>query len=56
MKSAEQLINTGVIKHDDEKYFWTDTYYYSRDETEESYKRNGLEVIKHIHKMEYPQC
>ena len=29
---AKQLIETGVLKHDDEKCFWTDTYYSSKDE------------------------
>lgn len=48
MKLAEQLINTGVLKHDDEKCFWTDTYYSSMDEMEDLYKRNGLQVIEHF--------
>lgn len=48
MNLAEQLINTGVLKHDDEKCFWTDTYYSSMDEMEEMYKRNGLQVIEHF--------
>lgn len=47
-KLAEQLINTGVLKHDDEKCFWTDTYYSSMDEMEELYKRNELQVIEHF--------
>ena len=29
---AKQLIETGVLRHDDEKCFWTDTYYSSKDE------------------------
>ncbi|HCL01312.1 MAG TPA: class I SAM-dependent methyltransferase [Lachnoclostridium phytofermentans] len=48
MKLAEQIINTGVIKHEDEKCFWTDTYYSSMDEMEELYKRNGLKIIDHF--------
>lgn len=48
MELAEQLINTGVLKHNDEKCFWTDTYYSSLDEMEELYKRNGLQVIEHF--------
>ena len=27
---AKQLIETGILKHDDEKCFWTDTYYSSK--------------------------
>ena len=28
---AKQLIETGILKHDDEKCFWTDTYYSSKE-------------------------
>ena len=28
---AKQLIETGVLRHDDEKCFWTDTYYSSKE-------------------------
>lgn len=48
MKLAKQLIDTGVLKHDDEKCFWTDTYYSSMDEMEELYIRNGLKIIEHF--------
>lgn len=37
----KQLIETGVLKHDDEKCFWTDTYYSSKDEMESIYRRYG---------------
>ena len=34
---AEQIIKTGVLRHDDEKCFWTDTYYSSSEEMEHLY-------------------
>lgn len=45
---AKQLIETGVLRHDDENCFWTDTYYSSRDEMETIYKSYGLEVVDHF--------
>lgn len=45
---AEQLINTGILRHDDEKCFWTDTYYSSKQEMEELYIKNGLEIVDHF--------
>ena len=45
---AEQLINTGILRHDDEKCFWTDTYYSSKQEMEEVYIKNGLEIVDHF--------
>lgn len=48
MDLAKQILNTGVLKHDDKKCFWTDTYYSSMDEMEELYKRNGMQVIEHF--------
>lgn len=45
---AKQLIETGVLKHEDEKCFWTDTYYSSKDEMELTYQRHGLEVVEHF--------
>lgn len=45
---AQQLITTGVLRHDDEKCFWTDTYYSSADEMEQLYKDNMLTVIDHF--------
>lgn len=45
---ANQLISTGVLRHDDEKCFWTDTYYSSADEMERIYRKNGLTVIDHF--------
>lgn len=45
---AQQLINTGTLHHDDEKCFWTDTYYSSADEMEQLYKHYGFEVTDHF--------
>ncbi len=45
---AKQLIETGVLKHDDEKCFWTDTYYSSKEEMEFMYKKHNLEIIDHF--------
>ena len=47
-KLAEQLITTGVLRHDDEKCFWTDTYYSSSEEMEQLYSQYGLTVIDHF--------
>jgi len=45
---AEQLIETGELHHDDEKCFWTDTYYSSADEMESLYKQFGLSIVDHF--------
>ena len=45
---ANQLIETGVLKHDDEKCFWTDTYYSSKEEMESIYEEHGMEIIDHF--------
>ncbi len=47
-KLAEQLIQTGELHHDDEKCFWTDTYYSTADEMESLYTQYGLDVIDHF--------
>lgn len=47
-KLAEQLVQTGVLRHDDEKCFWTDTYYATKQEMEQLYIENGIEVIDHF--------
>ena len=44
----EQLMQTGVLRHDDEKCFWTDSYYATKTEMENLYKQNGVEVIDHF--------
>jgi SAM-dependent methyltransferase len=45
---ATQIINTGELRHDDEKCFWTDTYYASFDEMEALYTENHLKIIDHV--------
>lgn len=45
---AKQLIETGILKHDDEKCFWTDTYYSSKEEMETIYGKHGLKIIDHF--------
>ena len=45
---AKQLVNTGVLKHDDDKCFWTDTYYSSMEEMETMYRLQNLELIDHF--------
>lgn len=45
---AKQIINTGELRHDDEKCFWTDTYYSSSEEMEKLYNETGLQIIDHF--------
>ena len=45
---ARQIIDTGVLRHDDEKCFWTDTYYSSAAEMEALYGRWGVKVRDHF--------
>jgi ubiquinone/menaquinone biosynthesis C-methylase UbiE len=45
---AKKIIATGVLLHDDEKCFWTDTYYSSEREMEEMYELYGLQIIDHF--------
>ncbi|MDE6740101.1 MAG: class I SAM-dependent methyltransferase, partial [Lachnospiraceae bacterium] len=45
---AKQLIETGVLKHSDEKCFWTDTYYSSKEEMEQLYFSKNLKIIDHF--------
>ena len=45
---AKQLIETGVLRHDDEKCFWTDTYYATYDEMELLYKDRDITVVDHF--------
>ena len=44
----EQLTNTGVLRHDDEKCFWTDTCYATKQEMETLYMQNNVEIIDHF--------
>lgn len=45
---AKQLVETGVLRHDDKKCFWTDSYYSSKEEMEEIYCRHHLRIIDHF--------
>lgn len=45
---AKQLIQTGELRHDDDKCFWTDTYYSTSEEMESIYQKQGLKVIDHF--------
>lgn len=45
---AKRLIETGVLRHDDEKCFWTDTYYSSKEEMEFLYQSHRLSVTDHF--------
>lgn len=45
---ACQIIETGVLRHDDEKCFWTDTYYSTADEMEDLYRENRVEIKDHF--------
>ncbi len=45
---AKQLVETGVLKHDDEKCFWTDTYYSSKEEMEEIYRNHNVTITDHF--------
>lgn len=47
-KLAEQLTKTGILRHDDEKCFWTDTYYATAEEMEALYDAHGMEVLDHF--------
>lgn len=45
---AGRILQTGELHHDDEKCFWTDTYYSTCEEMEELYRKNGLAVVDHF--------
>lgn len=45
---AEQIIHTGVLRHDDEKCFWTDSYYSTAEEMEEMYLKHNIEITDHF--------
>ncbi len=47
-KLAKQLVETGVLMHDDEDCFWTDTYYSSAEEMEALYSDNTLHITDHF--------
>lgn len=43
-----KFFDFGVLRHDDKKSFWIDTYYSSKDEMESIYQRHGLEIVDHF--------
>lgn len=45
---AKQIIKTGELHHDDDKCFWTDTYYSTAEEMEQLYKHFGVMVVDHF--------
>lgn len=45
---AEQLVSTGVLRHDDKKCFWTDTYYATKEEMEQLYSAYNVKVVDHF--------
>jgi len=47
-KLAKQIIETGELRHDDEKCFWTDTYYSTCEEMEQLYQQYDVAVIDHF--------
>lgn len=47
-KLLSQIGTTGVLKHDDPKCFWTDTYYSSFNEMQKLFRDNNLDVITHF--------
>lgn len=47
-KLLNQINRTGVLKHDDPKCFWTDTYYSSYEEMQELYKKYKLVIVTHF--------
>lgn len=48
LRLAKQIIDTGVLRHDDEKCFWTDTYYSSAEEMENMYRQYGVDIVDHF--------
>lgn len=47
-KLANQLFETGELHHDDEKCFWTDTYYSTCEEMENLYCKHNIKLIDHF--------
>ena len=47
-KLAKQLTETGILRHDDEKCFWTDSYYSTAEEMEALFREYGMEIIEHF--------
>ena len=45
---SKQLIQTGILRHDDEKCFWTDSYYATKEEMELLYPDYHLNIVDHF--------
>lgn len=43
-----QIRDTGILKYDDPKCFWTETYYSASDEMQELYSKYDLNIVKHF--------
>lgn len=44
----KQITKTGVLHHEDEKCFWTDTYYATKREMEQLYRQYEVEIVDHF--------
>ncbi len=47
-KLSQQILDTGIVNHEDEKCFWTDTYYTTIEEMESLYKDYNVEIVDHF--------
>lgn len=47
-KLLKQIKDTGILKQDDPKCFWTDTYYSSYDEMKHLYQEYNLKITEHF--------
>lgn len=45
---AKNLIETGIINHDDPNCFWTDSYYSTPEELEINMLSYNLEIVDHL--------
>lgn len=48
MEFLNQIKDTGILKHEDPKCFWTDTYYSSYEEMEELFRKHAIKTVKHF--------
>lgn len=45
---VERFMASGALSHEDEKCFWTDSYYATAEEMELMYRQNGLAITEHF--------
>jgi len=45
---SEQILQTGVLRRENEKCFWTDNYYATAEEMEALYRNYGVSVVDHF--------